>query len=402
MALPVADSYPITPGRPVYFGVDAMPNWLPAVGAIGTVGLNAMSSVYPTGAPDTRTRGSEAVLSAWNSTVFASDLGAMGSIIAWGGGHADYLGNEVYRYDIATRVCSLIVGPFDIPVSYHLGTQADDPNDGPNTGTGVSSTAHGEYWASDEKSAEVVGQKCATHTYGHLIYVPAAQAGNTSGWLVMVGNFNVQAHYVDLDNPSAGWSRLGPMMDVTPAYGLSLFDTLRSRIVVYPYVNGPGTTCRVLSLSTLTWSNISQDYLRTYYGVGHYMEADDLYLVMRAHNPDDAEGVLQIHDPVTGAKYRPTCTGDVPAYGAAGTPEWIESTRQVVYWPGAGSTLYTGQAPANPRTGTWVWTARAYSGDAPVTSYSANPMYRRLHYVPALQSLVHIGRMSQPAQAWRI
>lgn len=403
MATPVNDSYSVESGVAIYAGRfgGGLPAWLPASGSKLNVSLNTISSQYMLDAPDTRTRGSTAILTAWCGTVYAPTLGEYGSIIAWGGGHADYLGNEVYRYDIDTRMWSRILDPYDIPVSYSLGTQADDPADGNGTGTGVSSTVNGEYWSDDTKSSTVVGQPCATHTYGHILWVSGTAAGNTNGWLVMVGNFNFQCHKVDLDNPSAGWSRFGVALNSTgknepPAYGCSIFDPSRNRVWCFPYANGQQTFGYALAVPAGTLTTPSQDYLEAYYTVGHYDETDDLYLLMRANDPS----VFKIHDPITSAKYSPTVTGVTPVAGA-GTVGWIESTRTLYYWPGTGSTVYFLQAPSNPRTQSWVWTSQTFSGDSPATG-GANPMYGRLHYVQALNSLIHVGTTTGPVQCWRL
>ena len=47
--------------------------------------------------------GFRAITEAWNSAVFASRFGACGSMVVFGGGHANYYGADVHTFDLATR-----------------------------------------------------------------------------------------------------------------------------------------------------------------------------------------------------------------------------------------------------------------------------------------------------------
>lgn len=47
--------------------------------------------------------GFSAITEAWNSAIFASRLGASGSMIVFGGGHNDYFGSDVHAFDLASR-----------------------------------------------------------------------------------------------------------------------------------------------------------------------------------------------------------------------------------------------------------------------------------------------------------
>jgi hypothetical protein len=49
-----------------------------------------------------------AITEAWNGAVFASRLGASGSMIIFGGGHDDYFGSDVHAFDLSTRHWSRI------------------------------------------------------------------------------------------------------------------------------------------------------------------------------------------------------------------------------------------------------------------------------------------------------
>lgn len=407
MAAPVDDSYSAPSGQTIYAGRSGLPSWVPAVGQRANVSLNTVSDVYPSITLRGSTRFS-AILNSWVGTAFAPTLGAKGSIIFSGGGHGDYLGNEVYRYDVATRLVTRIADPYPIPVSPAIGYQANDPTDGNGTGSGVSDSTYGEYWSDDTKSSVVIGQMCPTHTYGHVVHVSGAAAGNVNGWLVIVGNFSFQCHKVDLDNPSAGWSRLGPLISTSggiegPAYGCSVFDSIRNRIVCWPFGNGAQSYAYGIALPSGTPTKISANYVDSYYAVAHHDVVDDVYLIMNSTAERDGSSRLKlfVHDPADGARYDPISTGSVPPAGS-GSVEWIESSRQLVFWPGTGTKLYFGQAPANPRTGTWTWAMRDFPGDAPVGNPDGWPLYARLHYVSSLDALIHVGSTTSPVQCWHL
>ena len=47
--------------------------------------------------------GFSAITEAWNGAVYASKLGASGSMVVFGGGHNDYFGSDVHAFDLARR-----------------------------------------------------------------------------------------------------------------------------------------------------------------------------------------------------------------------------------------------------------------------------------------------------------
>jgi hypothetical protein len=53
--------------------------------------------------------GFTAITECWNSAILATGLGASGSMVCFGGGHNDYFGSDVHRFDLATRQWSRIL-----------------------------------------------------------------------------------------------------------------------------------------------------------------------------------------------------------------------------------------------------------------------------------------------------
>ena len=74
-------------------------------------------------APWSGKMGFPAITEAWNGAVLATKSGACGSMILFGGGHNDYFGSDVHRFDLATRQWSRISDGFlgGIPDAYGAG-----------------------------------------------------------------------------------------------------------------------------------------------------------------------------------------------------------------------------------------------------------------------------------------
>ena len=53
-----------------------------------------------------------AITEAWNGAIYASGVGSSGSMVVFGGGHADYFGSDVHAFDLATREWSRLVDGF--------------------------------------------------------------------------------------------------------------------------------------------------------------------------------------------------------------------------------------------------------------------------------------------------
>ncbi|MEM9191844.1 MAG: DUF2625 family protein, partial [Myxococcota bacterium] len=100
------------------------------------------------GCPYRGNTGIKSVMRAWCGGAFATQLGAFGSLIAFGGGHADYYGNEVYAFDIATGLWSRVSEPYD-------------------GGTEACIEATGSY---------PDGTPCPPHTYDGVEYDPGTNA----------------------------------------------------------------------------------------------------------------------------------------------------------------------------------------------------------------------------------
>jgi hypothetical protein len=379
------------------------PGWLPASGAMGRVNLNQLVNVADSTNSDSFLTDTDLAntLNTYGSTVFCKDYGPLGSILIFGGGHNDRINNAVYRYDIYTRLFSRISNGTPIPIR----SLSFDAVSGSEP-VGAIANPWAEYWTDNSRTAVITGKCGPPHTYGNLQYVPASAAGNTNGFLVLMGGWSFGAHMVDLDNPSAGWGRCGALFtDALPStqisgYGSTLWDSSRSKLVCYPFNGSAQSNTVTLSFPAKTVGT-TVAYMNSYYSVSRYMAADDLYVCMNLYDAGNPP-IFYVHDPVTGTITTAAQSGTLPT-ARFYTLEWDEQHRRVVGWDGASTTLWVCTPPSNPRTGSWVWSSLSFTNSDPVVQQTgANLMYDRLHYVPGLQAFFAVVRVDGPVQCWKL
>ena len=163
MASPVADFYGCTSGGVIAAGRHRLPAWVrsamvgtwsavPASNTLSSLDPKnnpAINPVYPA-SPEWYASGQSRVITAWNS---AAVNYAAAEMWVWGGGHADYGGNEPYKLNLlADTPAWQMMRPPSGAIGNLLTT----------TGT-VGESATGLY--SD-------GRPRVTHTYNSLVYVP--------------------------------------------------------------------------------------------------------------------------------------------------------------------------------------------------------------------------------------
>lgn len=412
------DSYTVTSGQPLYAGMNGLqvgvgtltPSWLPSSGQMARVSLANIDAAADKTNPDPWLNDSDlsAALNAWCSTLWCPGYGPMGSIIVTGGGHGDRLSNAVFRYDVATRQTSRITNGSAIPIRV---AKDYDTVCGQSTAYlpyTPTPNPYGEFWTNTNRDTIMVDQMAPTHSYGNYVYVPGAAVGNTNGYAVVMGNFNFIAHHIDLDNPSTGWHRSCALFTtVMPSaipisYGCSVYDSKRKRIVSWPYSNNSASFVVMMDIQTRGLSVAPSGAPDTYYTLANYMVADDLYLVSKLQ-PTNGVWTMYVIDPNNmGTPHQTTQIGTFPPAGVL-TFTWDEGRRQWVGWDAANANLWICQAPANPITGTWVWSQRSYTAQqALVLQTGQNHMFNRLHYSAPLDSFLCITRVDGPVQLWKV
>jgi hypothetical protein len=128
--------------------------------------------------------GFPAITEAWNGAVFASQFGASGSMVVFGGGHDDYFGSDIHAFDLNTRQWSCISDGY-------VGGAANEYGAG----------------AVYEDAVYPDGSPLPPHTYGYVQYDP-------------VGN-----DYLLLK----GQMELGPEVKATPISHMFNLDSLTWR-----------------------------------------------------------------------------------------------------------------------------------------------------------------------------
>lgn len=161
----------------------------------------AMADVLP---PQDTVPGSRAaIVTAWSGGVYDRDRNRM---VVWGGGHADYSGNEIYAFDLEALVWARL----------------DDPS------LDVGGDEASGYYPD--------GRPRSRHTYDYLAYVPElgamCSAGGAGLW--MSGQINV-ANLDCYDFATGQWSARAPAPEGTIA-GIADYDAATGRIA---YVLGP-------------------------------------------------------------------------------------------------------------------------------------------------------------------
>lgn len=140
---------------------DGLPAWVPAAGTFADVSLNEAADVNPCPASNctySGTGGVNAAFDSWTSGIFAPELGALGSYVCWGGGHGAGSANNVFRFDLSTRLWSSMGTP-----SNYSGDDIDSIGALPD------------------------GKPGAPHTYHTLGIRSSANGGGTYGSLISAG-----------------------------------------------------------------------------------------------------------------------------------------------------------------------------------------------------------------------
>lgn len=380
--------------RTFRFTVTSTPaaSWVPTVGNLASVSLNTLNSQAPTlGGSQTNPAG---VMDAWCGMTYAATLGANGSLVLHGGGHDDYPYNEVYRYDVATRLWSRIVEPvypiFLGPDSYYT------------------DATYAEYYTSTAGSAVHTGKAAADHTYGHTLWLPQGSLGSdAAGYYFSAGNSSqppggqrgsAWPHYVPLSAPS--WTRGGAAFATGPSYGPALYDSARNRVVLLRSSDFNQSlslfNCATQTAGTLS---VGSPGTRTYYGTAAYDSAADLYMSANVGNVTSG-ATLQLINPTTGAMKYATLSADPLAGAPAGGWEWVQSWGAWVHYRGSGNVVHTLKKPADAWDGTWTFASQTLSGTA--LASNANPHYSRFRYVPSLDVFLWASTTANAVQAFRL
>jgi hypothetical protein len=267
---PPIDPPPIDPPPPA--------GWFPASGQLVSVG-NTLQSIDPDPTNSKKYSGgggASAILSAWGGSVYASEFGALGSILLWNGGDGDYWGNQVSRFDFESLKWYRMTEP----------TEAMTGNVSADSGYDQTLGLHAP------------GQPAVPHGYDGLQYVPPSAAHPLGMLAASVRLYcygprsPARSAYFDIENrtwdvpPSA--RQTGALNCVT-----SIYDPVRNRI----WYRGDGTTTKLgyVDLNSLVHSFVPIPGVTTNsYATSCYVPGRDLWLSLGKINDQGAIGLSAV------------------------------------------------------------------------------------------------------------
>jgi hypothetical protein len=311
----------------------------------------------------------QAVMIAWSGGIYDVDRERL---VVWGGGHGDYAGNEVYAFGPLTS---------DTPRWERL-TNPSVP------------------WAENTSRASD-GRPVSRHTYNYITYLPAPHnkmMSCTVGAQYSNGFGGGGVDFYDFTvNGMTGqpWS-IGPTAP-NNEYSVNTYCIYNpsTNSVFYQSTGSGNSQLQEYSLTTRTWTS----HLR-YDPASHATPAVDTKRNLIVTTGSDHG--LQVYNPANPkvAPLRVTSSGP-KAIEAASFPGFAydSANDQFVGWSG-GSALYTLKAPADPKTGTWVWSQLALDAGNIVTPTAPAGVrhsgyvigtFGRFRYVPSQKGVVVVN-----------
>lgn len=370
MATPTNDSHSVASGGAIAAGRFTIPAWRLAMpnrtwahltgntlGALDPKLDSLVNPNYPGDAPWKGVNGQESVISAWSGGAWDE---ASRSLYIHGGGHADYAGNEVYKWSAITGQFSRLNKP-----SGAIGNTGtlNDGNDATNPC----------YFDGKPRSA---------HTYGNLQFV------NGEFWSFQGSNyaigFGIRSAFKLVSN---SWVRQ-TTKTWGASYGMTVWDSLRSRFLLISSGNGRPIWWKPGDDSTGQMNYWTNNDAQEAFGV--YDSRRDVVVqfsryvtCFKCDDTADAVAITTTGSPPVWASYtaigNPSRTGVVYDY---------DNDRYLVW--GNGLSVYVLTPPvvgANPLTATWVWSKIDPDAGNVVTptTAAANGTYGRFWYSPYLK-----------------
>ncbi len=299
-----------------------------------------LSTVLPSETPFNQ-GGSKSIMTAWSGGAFDTDSG---KLIVWGGGHADYSGNEIYTFDTNTQQWERPWGP--------------TPND------------LIQEHPSQSIEAYLDGNPSSRHTYAGLVYMPApynslwAQGG--SRWRNGYDTYGTWQFDFDINQ----WLQLADAPDTR--YGVAaVYDPITNHIFSRGryYINK-------YDPETDVWTRLYNQDGGWPGGDSNAAIAPDRRIIIYIGGEQIAP-LYGVYDIETDEYFVPDFSGNTEIlYGSAPGIAYHPPTDSVIAWNG-GSSLY--QLDLD----TWEWTAIEVTDNGTIPDNAAtNGTYGRFQYVP--------------------
>lgn len=344
------------------------------------VGGNTLSAVnpatdplvnpnYPADAPWIGSNGHPSVVSAWSGAAWDE---ATKSLYITGGGHADYAGNEVYKWSASSGLFARLNNP----------TGAIGNTGTLNDGLDSSSPAYFD------------GRPRSAHTYNHLRFIEGV-LWNFQGSTFRSG-FGIRGAFKFY---SDDWHRNGTTT-FGNNYGATIYDETRSRFVTISPGTGQPRWYDPVTDSTgifAHWSNNSDSSGSEVQCV--YLKGRDITVSFTA----DIQ-LFKLND--TADSTSATVSGiatpwaDLRIIGAV----YDDVNDRILCWHG-GSDIYVLTPPAtNPITGTWVWSkiSPAVGNSVVPTSPTPAGTFGRFWHSPSLNCCGVINDVAQKMYVFKL
>ena len=278
-------------------------------------------------------------------------------LVIWGGGHADWAGNDMYAY-----------GPIESDSA--VWRRLMDPTDPPPSNVLRDSN----------------GYPAARHTYDTLVHLPDSNEMLTFGTpgVYVSGNSLVGSDLFDFSVDPASANPWSENDTGFPAYTGGA--TINGNFVYNPVTkkawgvgNGNGSKLAVWDDVAKTWAS--------YYKDNPYNPGGSKAAIDPVHNLFvfiDSRGYVAVQDLANpnSAIYYPTFTGTAPSY-ARRMLDWDAAGGRFVSWDSSGKTVYFLTPGANPASGgdDWVWTSTTPAGGATPADGEVEGTYGRFRMV---------------------
>lgn len=321
--------------------------------------------------------GLSGLIAAWGGGALASGHGSHGTFLVYGGGHADYYGNEVYGFDLGTRRWSRLSAPYPTPM---FGAIDAYPDGMYPDGTPVPS-----------HSADRLEYHLATNSFVAL----ESEVNNFGGYVVPNPFLFSLEHGTwrrgapsEMSIGAIGWSAYDSRRDVFWTSGgccsdnpVAAFDPDRD--------NGDGTFG--------AWSfHASHSELNSNASMAAYDPDDDLVVVtslrdgtsiyaFSAAAPDDPPRVI-------------STVGAEPALAQAHGWEWSPARGAFLYW--AGEHVHE----LRPTGGDWEWHDVTNPASTVTPDYTSNGVFSRFRVMSygSLDVVVTVNAVDGAVYAFRV
>lgn len=378
--------------------ISSLPSWasLSAIppGTYANISLNTQFSQDPGTGPWRGYGDSREVFKTWTGGVYAPAVSQYGGVVAFGGGHGAYSGNEAYLFDLTTRLWRRV----GMPSNY-----------------GESSEVDGEF---------PDGQPMPPHTYHHCMYQSPANGGGAMGSFVFLGptgsSSTKRAWRLPLDtgpNTRGAWSKFSNLQaqGISMNYSAVAYDPTRN--LWWINANASSPPLGYLSPVTGLGSSVSGGvYTSSYKCAMAYYPPADLLIIRIDNNALYAVRLASGYATSALASTGPGPTTGVNVEETSSSFQWVDDgsgTGYIVAYSGLGLGYVTKLVPpaGNPLTGTWTWVQVPFTGVAGATPTfaplgSAAGPYGRFAHVPILSPAGHptfvwAGDGDSPVQLWR-